>query len=113
MLFFNYSVKFITVTVISYFIYNIIHKYKKKEIVYKIYNHEKRFFLKWKKNTKIKMLPNFVNYLVPQPEIYNHKKRFFLEWKKNTEIKMLPNFIDYLVKQPKQEILPKQEWFKN
>jgi len=103
MLFFNYSVKFITVTIISYFVYNIFNKYKKKEIVYKIYNHKKRCFLKWKKNTEIKVLPIFVNYLVSQPKNYNYKKRFFLKWKKNTEIEFLSNLVDYLVVQAKQE----------
>jgi hypothetical protein len=109
MSFLNYSVKFFSVTIISYFIYNIIKKYKKKEIVYKIYNHNKNFFLKWKKYTEIKMLYNLVDYLISQHKkeiifkINNQKKRFFLKWKKNTEFEVLSNIVDYLVSQPKQK----------
>ena len=109
MSFFNYSVKFVSVTIISYFIYNIIKKYKKKEIVYKIYNHKKRFFLKWKKDTELKILSNLVDYLVSQHKkeivfkIYNQKKRFFLKWKKNTEFEVLSNIVDYLVSLSKQK----------
>ena len=103
------SVKFFTVTIIAYFIYNTFNKYKKKEFVYKIYNEKKRFFLKWKKNTEIKVLSNFINYLASQPKkkivykIYNQKKRFFLKWKKNTEIEVWFNIVDYLASQPNQE----------
>lgn len=109
MSFLNYSIKCVSVTIISYFIYNIIKKYKKKEIVYKIYNHKKRFFFKWKKYTEIKMLYNLVDYLVLQHKkeiifkIINQKKRFFLKWKKNTEFEVLSNIVDYLVSQPKQK----------
>ncbi len=108
MLFFNYSVKFVTITIIGYFIYNIIKKYKKKEIVCKIYNQKKRFFLKWKKNTEIKVLSNIVDYIIVEYnkeimyKIYNQKKRFFLKWKKNTEIEVLSNIVDYIVVQPKK-----------